>query len=79
MLKRAPLTTYGTPGQADIQGIVSGGRFLAIEVKRPGASPTKEQEGWGAMVTRMGGLYIVTTSAQDAINQLRLHGVIRAI
>lgn len=52
-LKGMALTTYGTPGAADIQGIIQMptrfflqrglvpmalGRFFAIEVKRPGES-----------------------------------------
>lgn len=78
-LKRVPLTTYGVPGQSDLQGIIDGGRFLAIEVKRPGEKQTEDQIAWGSMVNKRGGLYIVATSVDDAINQLRLHGVVRAV
>jgi len=81
-LKHMPLTTYGQPGAADIQGIIGpaphcdkpAGRFLAIEVKQPGKVQTDEQRRWMAMVVAMGGLYILATSVEDVKNQLWAEG-----
>lgn len=62
---------YGTPGSADVQGILrvhvghemsddeTIGRFVAIEVKAENGRLSPEQEKWGAMVERQGGLYVV--------------------
>jgi len=87
--KRMPLTTYGQSGAADIQGIIrmpdrffhaAGlqpmglGRFLAIEVKRPGETQSDEQVKWQAMVESMGGLYILATDVEDVQNKLWAEG-----
>ena len=79
IIRRAPLVKYGTPGQADLQGIVKGGRFLAIEVKRKGEKPDDDQIKWGRMVTSMGGLYIVAHSTDEVRHALVLNGVINAV
>ncbi len=81
LLKHAQLVTFGTPGQADIQGIIGEygwqlekGRFLGIEVKRPGEKQTNEQIAWEAMVKRRGGLYILAFSVEDVRAALRQEG-----
>lgn len=51
---------YGTPGAADVQGVLApAGRFVAIEVKAERGRLAEAQERWGAMVTKHGGLYVV--------------------
>jgi len=78
LLKGAQLVTFGTPGQADIQGVIAGsGRFIAIETKAAGKDAEEHQKRWGAMITAKGGLYLVADSLEVATRQLRLHGVIR--
>lgn len=63
-------------GSADLIGIVrtaSGvGRFLALEVKRPGERPTAEQRKWLAVVNRAGGVAVVVRSVEDAIKAIEL-------
>lgn len=87
---RMPLTTFGTPGAADVQGVlcyrdklVKGsplatymnmGRFIAIECKRPGEGPTPEQVRWATMVQSQGGLYILAYSVADVAAVLRAEG-----
>ena len=55
----------GERGTADIIGILKGGRFLGIEVKREGKNPTPEQLRWGEKVTKAGGLYLVAHSVDE--------------
>ena len=53
------------PGTSDILGVLPGGRFFAIEVKRPGQKPTPKQEAFLQRVTRRGGLALVASSGED--------------
>ncbi len=46
-------------GCADIIGQLKNGRFLAIEVKRPGGKPTPDQQAFIDMVNRHGGVAFV--------------------
>jgi hypothetical protein len=53
-------------GSSDIIGILAPtGRFLAIEVKRPGEKPTKLQTLFLAAIRRWGGFATVVHSAID--------------
>lgn len=52
-------------GSADLIGWLHGGRFLAVEVKRPGGKPTKEQAAFLAAVNASGGLGILARSVED--------------
>jgi len=54
-----------TQGVSDILGILPDGRFLAIEVKRPGGKPTPQQEAFLDAVKQAGGLAFVATSTDD--------------
>lgn len=47
------------------------GRFVAIEVKRPGNKPTLDQESFLQTVERSGGLAIVAYSVDDVEKELR--------
>lgn len=58
---------FGAPGQADISGILRGGRRLELEVKAPGGQPTQQQANFGAMVLAMGGVWAVVRSVEEAI------------
>lgn len=54
-------------GSADLIGVVGPqGRFLAIEIKPPGAYPTPEQRRFLALVRRMGGVSGVAHNEDEA-------------
>lgn len=55
-------------GSADLIGMLAPqGRFLALEVKRPGEKPTKEQELFLELVRKSGGVAAVVTSVEEAL------------
>lgn len=47
------------PGSSDLIGIAPGGRFVAIEVKRPGGKISEKQENFIDFVNKMGGFGII--------------------
>lgn len=51
-------------GSSDLIGIYQG-RFVAIEVKRPGKNPTTEQENFINMVRKLGGIAGICTCPED--------------
>lgn len=54
-------------GSADLVGILSPiGRFVALEVKRPGQKPDPKQVAWLACVRRFGGFAAVVNSVDSA-------------
>lgn len=76
VLKGLPLTKYGTPGAPDIHGIIEGGRYLAIEVKRPGDDLEDEQKNWRRMFEGLGGLYVLAHSTEEVSRELQQVGLI---
>lgn len=56
---------FGARGQADILGILPGGRFLAVECKSSTGKTTEDQEAFLREVNRLGGLAIVARSIDD--------------
>lgn len=56
---------FGFPGIADILGILPSGRFLAIEVKRPGGKLTLDQVAFKQAVESNGGMYLLAQSIDD--------------
>jgi len=56
-------------GSSDIIGVLPDGRFLAIEVKRPGGKLTPEQSRFLALVNWRGGVGVVANGT-DAVDQL---------
>jgi len=54
-------------GHPDIAGVLKGGRYFAIEVKRPGKKVTwyPEQLEWRDRLSEAGVLYIAATSVDD--------------
>lgn len=59
-------------GCADIIGMMQPrGRFLAIEVKKPGGKQTAYQKDFEQRVILMGGLYLLATSVDDIINVMK--------
>jgi hypothetical protein len=65
---------FGVPGQADLTGVLPGGRRLELEVKTPVGRQSEQQRKFEAMVRRFGGLYLLVRSSDDALAQLRAHG-----
>lgn len=61
------MVRFGLQGQADLSGILIGGRRLEIEIKGPRGRQTPEQQHFGAMIQRFGGLYVVAYSLQEAL------------
>lgn len=49
----------GFPGEADVQGILRGGRAIAIEIKTGAARRTEEQKRWARRFIELGGLYVL--------------------
>ena len=62
---------FGVPGQADITGLLPGGRRLEIEVKAPGGRTTREQDTFGARILEHGGVYIVARTLDEALACVR--------
>ncbi len=56
---------FGLVGSADLLGITSDGRFLAIEVKTGRAKQTPAQKAFQAMISRFGGRYRVVSTAHE--------------
>lgn len=54
------------PGHPDLTGILAGGRWFGLEVKRPGQKQSEQQARFEAMVKRFGGLYAVARSVDEA-------------
>ena len=64
--KDGRLIRYGMcPGSSDIIGIMPDGRFLAIEVKKPGKKPTPEQLNFIEAIRRHGGIAGVAHGVED--------------
>lgn len=67
---RAGRVLFGVPGQADISGLLLGGRRLEIEVKSRRGVQSKEQIAFKGMIESMGGLYVLARSVDDVKNAL---------
>lgn len=50
------MVRFGQRGSPDILGILSGGRLLACEVKRPGKQPREDQAAWLKAASEAGAL-----------------------
>ncbi len=59
-----PRNSYGTPGMADLSGIIKG-RRLEVEVKGPKGKQQEDQIRWQEMIERFGGIYILAYSVED--------------
>lgn len=57
----------GINGMADLSGILSGGRRLEVECKTGSGRQTPAQLRFGEMITRMGGVYVVVRSVEEAV------------
>jgi hypothetical protein len=64
--------TFGLKGSADIIGILQGGRFLAIEVKKPGGRVSPDQKKFIDTINAEGGIAFVAYSVDEVIEKLNL-------
>jgi hypothetical protein len=67
---------FGLKGSSDIEGILPGGRFLAVEVKAPGGRLSPEQREFLERVRELGGLALVVKSWRELDDALRQSGYI---
>jgi hypothetical protein len=58
-------------GSADLIGWTKTGRFLSVEVKRPGGKPSAQQIHWMEQVNKSGGLAGICWSVEDVRNLLQ--------
>ena len=65
---------FGVPGQADLTGILPGGRRLEIEVKSPTGRQTPDQQAFQTMLERFGGLYVLARSVNDVRRAINAAG-----
>lgn len=65
------LLRFGVVGQADITGIIRGGRRVEIEVKSDRGPSTPGQVKYGEMIVAHGGLYVVARCLDDAMVPVR--------
>ncbi len=56
---------FGVPGQADLTGILPGGKRLEIEVKTNVGQQTPEQRNYQRIIERFGGVYVLARSVDD--------------
>jgi hypothetical protein len=56
---------FGVPGQADLTGILPGGKRLEIEVKTNFGQQTEEQKAYQRIIERFGGVYVLARSVED--------------
>ena len=68
---RAFWSFHGLRGAADILGVLPGGRFLAVEVKRPGNHPTEAQRAFLDGVRDAGGAALCVHSVEELVVQLQ--------
>lgn len=73
ILNRARPVRFGVPGQADLTGIMAGGKRLEIEVKGPTGRQSEDQRNYQAMIERFGGLYVLARCVADVDAALEGH------
>jgi hypothetical protein len=62
---------FGVKGCCDILGVLPGGKFLGIEVKRGTGRVSPDQQQFIAMVLAAGGMAFVARSVEDVIEALK--------
>ena len=65
-----PKATPKSKGMADLHGMLAGGRYFALEVKRPGETVTPEQMMFLEAVRAGGGIAAVVHGFEDAARAL---------
>ena len=72
-LGRSDTVRYGTPGAADIVGLLPDGRFLAVEIKTGSGRLSRVQKLWRARCLAVNGVYWVVRSLDQLGALLREH------
>jgi hypothetical protein len=67
---------FGKVGSSDIEGILPGGRFFAVEVKAPGGRLSPEQKQFLAEIRDLGGLALVVRDWKEINSALRQGGYV---
>jgi hypothetical protein len=62
---------FGLPGQADISGLLRGGRRLEVECKSTRGVQSPEQRAFQARVEALGGLYLVARDVETTLAAVR--------
>ena len=62
---------FGEPGQADITGLLRGGRRLEVEVKVPGGRQSADQLAFQQEIESFGGLYILAFDVETPLQVVR--------
>lgn len=56
---------YGYPGSADFIGLLSNGRFLAVEFKSENGDQSEDQEKFEKKIKEKGGVYMLISSMDE--------------
>ena len=64
-VKKLVRISFGMVGQADISGIIQGGKRIEIEIKTGTGKQSAVQKSWQAMIEQRGGLYLVVRDVKD--------------
>ena len=70
---RGRVIRYGIPGEADIDGIIWGGRRLSIEVKVGRDKLSDKQIAWKLMIQKFGGVWLEGRSVAQVLADLQIH------
>lgn len=62
---------FGVPGQADISGILRGGRRLEVEVKSDRGRQSPEQREFQHRIEALGGLYLLAYELEPTLAAVR--------
>jgi hypothetical protein len=60
------IVKFGTPGAADLSGILEDGRRIEIEIKTPSGRQSEQQKRFQEMIEKFNGIYILARSVEDA-------------
>jgi hypothetical protein len=66
-VKGRPPTGKGAP---DLDGMLPGGQYFALEIKRPGGKPTEPQAAFLSLVREAGGVAAVVSSYEEVYRVL---------
>ena len=58
---------FGATGAPDIVGLLPGGQFFGIEVKRHGGKQTDAQRSFEEAIKKQGGVYILVFSLDEVV------------
>ena len=70
---------FSVQGISDLVGMMPDGRYLAIEIKRPGEKPTDKQQAFLDEVNARKGVAFLATSVDDVIRELQIKGLAQKI